>query len=450
MPYQTRGRSRAVRPYYATSVTPPQSRSRSAAAVGRTTISPTMANLIKSTARLAINSLVNQRKAKPVYTPKKAASAAKRSGRTSLTSTVGSSYSKFPKNKKINHTDDYAKYGSEIQIENRGSVSSAETVYLGHANVAYRRLFQAVTRAMIKQLFRQDGMDILSWSTFPNPGGAAQTWYIVYEYYMTANSNTTTTASISFASKTTSFSAIALLLSDAIEAVVGTSPNIPKTLTLNKGPSPNNVDVIILHMQDFKLDFELTSKLVVQNVTLAGLSATPDANDDEETNVSNNPLKCRIYHSKNANGFQESFKPTIISGTYLSFIAHPTTGLIQGDYSQNPTALTKLPYAKFFKKTTSGASAVIAPGAIKSSYLKFTKSMYFQTFLNMFQTSISLNSDTNPMPINLGNAELIGFEKVLQSAGENPINVTWELNQIIKCKSRYNKSIKSLPILESN
>jgi len=448
---QPRGR----RPYFVANPSPSRSRSRAPVrSVGRKTISPTMANLVKSAAMLAIKAYTNYatQKPKPKFmksTAAKVLTVAKRPTKTYRYNTTSSGIGKFPKKKPVSSTDDYAKYGSEIQVENRGVITSIETAYLGHSTNPYRRIFQSVCRAIVKQLFRQNDLDILDWSQFPNSSDP-QTYFIVFRYYVSQTATTTAAISINFPSNSTSYSAIALLLSNALEAGTFASPIIVKEVSLNRGTTSNQTSVVTLHLQEFMLDFDISSKLTVQNRTLAGDLATPDNEDDNAESISNNPLKCRIYHTNLGNGFQEVYKPTTIPGTYVSFVAQPSTGFITGNWLNNPTALTKLPYSSFFKRTTSQATSILHPGQIKTSYITYKRSMYLQTFMNLFQYSVSNDSDVLPLPINFGNAELIGFEKVLQSAGENPINISYEINQKIKCKARYTKNIKSTPIFESN
>jgi len=368
--------------------------------------------------------------------------------RTTLRYNTTGKLGKLKAPRKYSGQDDFAKYGSEIQIENRGVVQSTETVFLGHSCVAYRRIHQAVCRTMLKQIMLKVGIDIVDWTLPLNPA-TAQDWWLTFRFYPSQTALTTTNLVLSFVSTTASAGVVAILLSDAIESGVSASPIIPKTLEFSRGPPGATPIEAVLHLQDLKLDFNLTSKLTFQNQTLAGVAAA-DPDDDTRDSISNNPLKIRTYQS-NSNGFQEKTKLATITGPYLSFVAHPTTALIQGDFAQNPNHLRKLPSPDFFKGTTSFTSKnIIAPGEIKTSTISYVKSMMYQTFCTIFAYSINLNSDTLPLPIPIGKSQLFGMEKVLQGAGENPVSVSWELNQIIKVKSNYHHQVKSLPLMESN
>lgn len=346
--------------------------------------------------------------------------------------------------KKKKQNTSYNKNGSVLRYENGGQVTDPECVYVGHSVATYK-VVTSVLRAVIKELFRQRGTDIIDWDdTVQN----ATSLTLEYSYNTNqAVAGALTTRSIAATGLT--YQGLALAWQSDIDTAWSAQPHsieeVTLYLTVDKGGVANAAVIpsAKVHGKNFNIDFSFDSKLKIQNVTS---SSTVGVDEDQLANaINNNPLIGNLYsHNKNQlNGFEPAKNED--SGT--TFIADNQTGIISSGASTNSLSqyLKKPPPAWAFKAKRV-KKLTLEPGQIRYAHMTYKASMSLQTFLTKLHYTISDGS--SDYAVNFCFAQMFGLEKMLDDRSEtNDIVLSYEVVQTYACKG-YNRRFASVPIVE--
>jgi len=355
----------------------------------------------------------------------------------------------------------FEKKGVVFVQENRGTVGDSNCVYLGHS-IATSQVVLAVARAIIRALFQQCGQDIQDFGGGPGFSGTS-TITIYYKYYKdVTNSGSWTTITMPFTSGSYDNMATTLI-TNWVANMTDPTPTVEGPWMAMKflefgmytSSGATQVNQSKITATQLKVDFDFASYLCMQNQTLA--AAAEDINDELVTNVENNPLKGRLYRSKNmSNGFIVKYKPNTSSSTYNNLVANRVTGVIAATYTNIADDMYAKPPDPFYFDSTHAVGTRLNPGDVKRDKIKYRNSMTLDKFMSIFANSIWRNSNA-PVGtpwfdtwVNYGLAHMVAFEKLIDSgSSEQNIRLGYELTQYYKCKITYKQSVVA-PIIETN
>lgn len=352
--------------------------------------------------------------------------------------TLGYSAGSFPKPKNRNVNQTFNRNGSVKQNEYGGTVSDAHALYIGHSTCASTEVAKSLCRAIIRKLFFMRGTDLNNWTdNIPNQG--TLTWSLDFTY---RKNPATTTALSSFnlaLSGTFSDCADSLFTKLQADLVAGDiiEPQVIRLFTQNIGGGGGQYIVDAEMMcQQIQIEFDIHSKLTIQNTTLAG-SGTTDPSDEDSENIENNPVKGYIYsqNSEWLNGFR--YKNPTASGTLPVFIADDLSGAILAESDQlSITTLRKPPPVPWPFGAKKIAKITLQPGAIKVTKLHFNAKMNLATAFSKLSQIFAASTDVQ---IPFGNAMLLGFEKQLdsRSGSGRDVRLSYQIDQTIRSCLHY-------------
>lgn len=316
--------------------------------------------------------------------------------------------------------------------ENGGVVSNVHSLYLGHS-VAAIEMGRAIAGAIIRELFRQKGEIITRFSDLQNTSVTTES--LVWSYY-TSETATAVAALRSIAlSSANSYETLAnALFTDWVTVfAAGQLPILHQTYIATQ---TGNITSAMINMQHTIAEYNFTSVLKVQNCSLGGVSNAADADDDVDESITRNPLIGKLFGSnKRLNGFRLVNRPTSADASYRPLIAHNTTGFISalGSTMVSPD-LVKVPTKHAFGASTQ-SSVRLDPGEIKVLKIKKMHKIRLSTLWQRFGNGLDVAGGVDGATINLGSAQMIGLEKLLDSKTfENTITCHYEIVQKHQCK----------------
>lgn len=333
--------------------------------------------------------------------------------------------------------------GSVLRYETGGQINDAECVYVGHS-VATNKVITSALRAVIKELFRQRGTDILNWDDTIQNGENLRLQYVYTTNAHTAGALTEIDFDVKDGSSNVlTYQGLALKWQQNISDNWGGQAHKIEYVLLFSSTGSQILNYGKVYTSHFYLDFSFDSKLKVQNVTSS--STVGDTEDQLANAINNNPLIGNLY-SKNKNQ-RNGFECVKHQTVQTNFIADSDTGVF--------TALAATTgFSQFLKKPppawTFNAKQVkgltLHPGEIKYSHITFKANMSFTTFLT--KLSVPLSENSLDFAVNFGFAEMFALEKMLDDRTEtNDIFLSYEVVQTYACKG-YNKKVASVPIVE--
>lgn len=338
--------------------------------------------------------------------------------------------------------------GVVLKHESRGTLTDPNAVYVGVGSPG-NFCAQVYIYCVLRELFKQAGWTIESWSQpFTDiagvPAFTTQIYSFEYNWHGSPNSPTEGTQAVQLDP--------ALTLEAIINAIIASIRTTWGAVTVHEFTtfklrehdtafaSAIEKSVASIDANRFKVKLVVNQNLLVQNRTLGGNGSSVPSEDVE--NIYSNPLYGVVYKAK-GNGFYPKWRARS-DASYVGFHANPTTGVIEA------TAIDNLPQDgeqpnKFLFKATKTARDKIEPGAIKQLYNKSVGTFTAQKFLEMFRTWF--NAATTVDHCIFGNAQMIGYEKMLSaSASEPDITVAYENNQTISAMYQYSPS-RSIPAI---
>lgn len=345
--------------------------------------------------------------------------------------------------------------GMTIKREGRGSVTDPNAVFIGQGPAA-SLIVDCFYGCIVRELFRQAGYAVESWaqpfvdmigggSSYP----ASSQYTIEYYYHGTPNSTTEGSSGYTIPSGTsTTIQQVVTGLADAVRASFGTTlvHEIIAFRFYNAKVS-NGTTAVPMSLSYIKCDnmsFKVSSwqNMLLQNRTLAGLSASPDADADSRDNILANPLYATVYRVK-GNTFIPKWR-NASDLSYTGFSAGAVTGLIVTNATDSLPEQGVQP-AKVLFNGTKVSRDRIEPGAIKQLKTSSTQQYSMKRFAEVFRTSLDNGTATDQ--VSYGQSHLIGYEKMLSvtPSTENPILVAYETNQTVKVDYRYNPTTRITP-----
>lgn len=365
----------------------------------------------------------------------------------------------------------YNKHGSVFRLEDRGSLTSSESCYVGHSTVATAVIRVAIARAIVKKLFSIAGIEISNWdATEGTTAPTSHVNHIFWSYYPTTGtlssheSPVVTNVEVAIAGSDTYGDIADNLAASWASTLTSATPHDFYQFTYRRvetGVAQRDM-YARMFARDVFLDMRLTSALVVQNQTNATADGGgADEGDENPNNITANPLKVRQYKS---GGWTSGLVPhTRGAGTGLT----TSTGLVpdkdNGVITLTPTVATnlqpnlyKLPppwmllgvnHKRTAAKGKSSAD-VLQPGDIKKSFIKWNSSHSFSKLMNVMAAANTFNTKNFIIPV--GNCAVFGFEHVLKMSGDTDILIGYQVDLSVSVACRYKKNQVSEPILQIN
>lgn len=356
---------------------------------------------------------------------------------------------KFRKRKKVRKANPSLRLGSSKVIETGGEISSSaggldrKVLYIGHSTFNRDQVLASVCRAIVRKLYSLADFDCSSFEDLlPAGNGGHQ---INLEAYDGVNDISINTYNGIAFNNTQTYFAIAEDLADTITSIAA-NPNRSieiQTIRLiaeDQGGLQRR-PLASMTAKDIMLHLHFTSKLTVQNRTLATNDAVSDPNRDEANNVEHNPLRGRRYMWTGNAPVQRSLTTTRQTvqlapqgnSGFMSYIPEDAEDLARWH---------KPPLPQFFRNCKKSSRISISPGEIKSSYLLYKKSISLFTFFRLFDDNLRQMNipSTAAVRTSMGNSEVIGVEKLLDSRQNEPvIALGYELTQSFASYITYKK-----------
>lgn len=325
--------------------------------------------------------------------------------------------------------------GSRANIEQGGvlSVITSTSAYVGHG-VAAKQVALAACRAIVKELYRQKGENIVRW--FDSPKTSPSTFQLSYWYYTSEADAAPTQVNLAI-DGTTTYYVVAENLFTSFNANLSLGARISYIWFNDKnfqGGTEYGQTTASIDPDCFNLNYYITSTIMIQNCSKGGTTGGETADDDLVTEVTKNPLVGKVYKStKWSNGFYPKARPQANDGSWTGFIADNTYGYIAANGVNNASPdLVKPPPGYWFDGAKS-SGCTLAPGEIRYLKWKFRTTIGCGNFWKRYVTWT--NGTTVGFPF--GPCEMIGLEKMIDCrAGEHNIELHYQINQHYGCFGR--------------
>ncbi|QXP07713.1 MAG: putative capsid protein [Arizlama virus AZLM_719] len=336
--------------------------------------------------------------------------------------------------------------GSTKYLENGGILTDSQCLYVAHSTMPAHEVTQAACRAVVKELFRQMGDSILNWNQIPRNQGSSLVRTMRFEYIFPELALAPNVVTYTIAN-TDSYTQIASELENRMDSNIATDAIEFLSVSIYETYSANvQTQRAIVYLKNTLLDFEITSKLTLQNVTLATTSA--ETNNDEVSNVESQPLKGKVYNGFAHRNYME-LQSELSTGLRQVLIADPENGLVSINATSDNYGLLKKPPQKKVLGMKDEAYISMGPGELKNFFTKYKRRLTWNKFcticVGQFNSDIQIKQA-------FGSIQCIALEKYLdnRSASSAPIRLQYEVNHVIKCAYVSARTLPSAPIQEVN
>lgn len=329
--------------------------------------------------------------------------------------------------KRSRKVNKYNMSGSSKVIENGSTLSDSHAIYVGHSIPAVE-FGRSICAAIIRELFRQKGENISRWSDLQKT--SATTESLCWSYYASETATVLSTIATIALDPTKTYESLAndLFADWVAKFSVGQLPRLHQIYIATQS---GNIVSACVNCAHVTATYSFKSILKIQNTSLGGVSDSADNDDDVDDSITRNPLIGKIFNSKKRlNGFDILNRPQSDDASYAPLIAHNTVGWItcQGSTMVSPD-LVKVP-----TKTALGAysqkSVRLEPGEIKIFKISKVHKVKLSTIWSKYGRALDVAGGTAGARLELGPAQLIGLEKLLDSKiKENAIKCQFELVQ---------------------
>lgn len=336
----------------------------------------------------------------------------------------------------------FAKRGCSVRVESAGNVSQDKCLYIGHGTGATEQvakvLFQSIVRRLAVMIgYKPTSIDDRVSTSFTNPIGQ-----VGFRY---------TTGSTSAQGQNSDTSWVVI---GATESWADVSSNL-RGLFQGFGPGDRNLDVSefiirryndsatpivvdekVMQVRSAKVKMYIVSEMKIQNRTKAhtetGLESSAAA--QSAMNVENNPLEGKVYFKK---GNLFKLRSNMNTGSTFSLATNRDSGLIgTGDIdttgltNQQINILSRPPSRHSFVGVSSVSKVMVNPGEIKSSRVKYSKTIGLNQLLRSFLTLLDGGSEYFWPSV----SKLFAFEKMMHTddAEEPNMDIGYEVNTIYK------------------
>lgn len=347
--------------------------------------------------------------------------------------TKGSYQGKFKKGKKLlTKTSVYANKGVLLTSEVKGTVSDPDCLYITHTAVDSYKVIIQIVDSLFRKLFEKAGFQISNLDE--RVGHVSITDAKDWTVELTVQAGLTGTETVATTYQTVAASTVKTVAGqfyvDFLKFSAGYSYNAA-------GDAGNDIRLyrLILYTQDYNVTYAPTfkcainlndemvhlygsSEIKIQNRTL---SATGDADDTE---VSNNPLIGRSYEFKGI--------PKARDKALWPLNAIPVNGgvqLVRAATLTTNTGYKEPPNPSVFSNCIYSAKIRLEPGNIKTSTIKYQKSMNLIDLLGKINVQwgvTAIHTYHSIFP-----SEIFCFEDLINVNGAQNISCAYEANQII-------------------
>jgi hypothetical protein len=345
-------------------------------------------------------------------------------------------------------------YGGRKCLDIGGTLTSPDSIYIGHATCHIPEMRRAVARAVVRKLARKAGIDFRDWRAANWEGVVRETspttdarFTIVYDIYSTQRSGPPAVKFVIGADNTDPLS-LATLLEESIRNEMNQQGDEIRTFTLAKtspaSPTPAVFEsMATLNCNQTWIHLHCGSELVIQNVTAAQGAATTNNLIEE---IGNNPLT-GYYYTNTGNAFYDKAQlrgtpvtPASSRGLNMNlfpFVADNENGLLarlpdSGDgatqwytYPPNGTVLS----AKTINKQE------IKPGQQKISKLFSKHSMPMNKFFGWIRDQLgNIGTEQELIQINMGKVAMYGLRRRLDMRVDDPgATIGYQLKWSVGC-----------------
>lgn len=336
------------------------------------------------------------------------------------------------------------KDGAEVVFEVSGNINteSPNAVYIGHG-CATTVFWQNVCRAIVRKLARGAGIEVLDWGQSVDGATSATNLKLQIQYSIANVTSVwvfdTTDIIIPVLPTLFTWNDLGLQLAARLDAIITpANTNVTIGCILIYQNDAQTLPLMKLDCSHMKVKYRITSKLKLQNVTLAANAA--DIEDEDAANVARNPLVGKLYSSKyRANGYKVETAPINGVGTAWSTavptVVDQSSGLLAWKVQNSSSADFK---AKF-KKPPSGHMFCLKgkpygmePGQISTIQFSDFRIINFNTLLSIYQKSIG--DLTSSVYQNIGRFQMVGLEKKMHCAlSEGTVSVDYAIEQFHSC-----------------
>lgn len=342
----------------------------------------------------------------------------------------------FRKGRRVT-TSSFLKSGVGMHVE-FGSVSAdSDCVWLGHS-FAMQQILYITCCALVKKLFSKAGYQVAN--MYAKIQDQSATWVVspgtvAYTYSYSAHGSPNNTP-LTIAADAT-FDAVAVQFRNSIMATLAAAGGNHENLFLMElsltfsGTSNGSRDAVV-NLANSVMKYNCDSKMVLQNRTVAQSGA---GDETSALDVANNPISGKSYEGK-GNGAVPNYRgeTSLVAGN--SFIGDSNSGYIE--FNVNGTSVdasTKATFrrpcnAQAFTNVSRSKGVLLAPGAIKTSVIKYVNTIG----LNMMIAKLKDWGERNFTPgfdkiTPIGYFRMFAFEKKCNTRVDEPsISVGVELN----------------------
>lgn len=336
----------------------------------------------------------------------------------------------------------FAKRGCSVRVEAAGNLSQDKCLYIGHGTGATEQiakvLFQSIVRRLAVMIgYKPTSIDDRVSISFTNPIGQ-----VGFRY---------TTGSTSAQGQNSDTSWVVI---GATETWADVSSNL-RGLFQGFGPGDRNLDVSefiirryndsatpivvdekIMQVRSAKVKMYIVSEMKIQNRTKAHTEAGLESSAAAQSamNVENNPLEGKVYFKK---GNLFKLRSNMNTGSTFSLATNRDSALIgTGDIdttgltNQQINILSRPPSRHSFVGVSRVSKVMVNPGEIKSSRVKYSKTIGLNQLLRSFLTLLDGGSEYFWPSV----SKLFAFEKMMHTddAEEPDMDIGYELNTIYK------------------
>lgn len=312
----------------------------------------------------------------------------------------------------------------ETGIADAGPSGATEAIYVGHGTFIMQRVREQFFKTLIKLLFAKTGIDIPSMTSAPT----MHVGDLIRLYYRATNDSGAVLQNIAFAWSTTiTFGQIAAYFATQTDTSWN-EQTIPVAMTLETAtgtgdPVLKDVD---LNLTYINVEFAISSKLKVQNITVS-------ATGDEADQVDRIPIKGTQYWGTGTGPESNTGQSVAINSMQINKETGVFTFIADGI-----NVLESPPPKRFFRHVRGSRQRTIGPGDIHLSKLYQHQVISLRKFMEMCYTPA--NSLSTPR-LPYGKFSFLGLEHTIKASQTDPeIYIKgeneWRCAMIIKIKRR--------------
>jgi len=243
------------------------------------------------------------------------------------------------------------------------------------------------------------------------------------------------------------------MLLDAFDTAISGSTFVPQFVELFLAHRVASAGATVvksrIQLFNYKIHLNFKSSLTIQNTTLAAdpnpTEDTVTANDDEDNQLTVNPLRCRKYEIK---GWKNAFIPKSRSqatvATWTGFVVNPTYGTFENSATDlGNRQYQKPPYGTEFQDTLS-VGFTLEPGEMRTNKCSFNVTMKLQHIMERLKHYL-VDRTENPL-VNFGTVAMVACEHKLKNELDADVVVSYEHNFKLDMASKYKNSY-SAPLI---